>query len=100
MSKLEFKINKEKDMCRGCAGYQIPYRENIHWDIKWNPNDNLFFIFFYVREEKGIRVYAEPILNDMLRQMLGDKERVNEFVENSMDKLSKLNDMDFKNRGN
>ena len=94
MNKLEFKINKEKDTCRGCGSYQIPYKENICWDIKWNPNDNLFYVLFYIKKEKGIRVYGEPIPNDMLREMLGNKERVNEFVKNCMDKLVKLNGRD------
>jgi hypothetical protein len=34
MNKLEFKIDKKKDTCQGCGGYQIPYKENIRWEIK------------------------------------------------------------------
>jgi hypothetical protein len=85
--------------CLECGDYRIPYKnkENISWNIKWFPNDNLFILLLYVREEEGIKVYSDLIPNEILSLTLGNTEKIKNLVDAGVNRIGKLNGIDFEN---
>ena len=67
--------------CNYCGSFLISYSNNASWEIKFNPRDNTFTFFLYVREINGIRVYAEIIPSYSLTRVLNDRKGMEELVE-------------------
>lgn len=73
--------------CNGCGSFLISYNNNVSWEIKWNPNDNVFVFFLYVREMNGTRVYAEFIPNYTLITNLNDPRRMEDLAKWCINRL-------------
>ena len=65
-------MNNFLKRCNECGSFLTSCSNNVSWEIKWNPRDNIFVFFLYVREINGIRVYGEPIPNYTLITVLND----------------------------
>ena len=86
-SNLEFNKN-----------YRVPYKgkENISWEIKWRPADGVFAFFLYIKKDKQEKVYVELIPNSILIVALGNIDRINDIVETCINRLNKLNGVNFR----